>query len=402
MDVLTPEVVGIGLNSWVFALLGLIAVVAGRTLPRIGRRVALVLLDVLFVAFFVHAWLDFAVLAGFVLATWGIGRWRASDPERMSKAAMATVMVGLWTFLFLVRDPELLGAANPFFHAPVRIIGISYLVFRSISWLNEADLVEERGLLAYVHYLLFFPTLLSGPIERWRRFDAMDAEPPVPLDRSLLPGLHRIANGLLMKFVLADNLWPLCIASMDPEMPTSALWAGVLLQYPLLFLDFAGYCHVAIGLATLIGFPIVENFNRPFRAKNVSDFWERWHISLSTMVRDYVFTPLTKVVILRSPKAWQFVGVTAVYFGSTVLIGVWHDTTLGFAIFGLLHGAALVLLQVKRRYRKKVKQYWPLKRGNEGLAIVGTYVFLSLTMIPWIVPVEDWGPLLGALLGGGP
>lgn len=402
MEVLQPEVVGLGLNSWVFALLGLLAVIAGRALPQVGRRAALLLLDVLFISFFVRRWLDLAVLAGFVLATWGIGRWRATDPARMSKAAMATVMVGLWTFLFLVRDPDLLGSANPFHHAPVRIIGISYLVFRSISWLNEADLVEERGLLAYVHYLLFFPTLLSGPIERWRAFNEMDAQPPTPLAEALLPGLHRIATGLVMKFVLADNLWPLCIASMDVDTPTSALWVGVLLQYPLLFLDFAGYCHVAIGLATLIGFPIVENFNRPFRSRNVSEFWERWHISLSTMVRDYVFTPLTKVVILRSPKAWQFVGVTAVYFGSTVLIGVWHDTTLGFAVFGVLHGAALVLLQIKRKNRNKLAQVWPLKRGNEALALVGTYVFLSLTMIPWIVPVQDWGRLLSRLMGGGP
>ena len=402
MDVLQPEVAGLGLNSWVFGLLGLLAVLAGRALPRVGRRAALLLLDGLFVAFFIHRWLELAVLAGFVLVTWGIGRWRAADPARLPKAAMAAVMVGLWTFLFLVRDPDLLGAANPFHHAPVRIIGISYLVFRSISWINEADLVAERGLLTYVHYLLFFPTLLSGPIERWRRFSEMDQEPAPVLAEALLPGLHRITTGLLMKFVLADNLWPLCLAGLEPDAPTSVLWAGVLLQYPLLFLDFAGYCHVAIGLATLVGFPVVENFNHPFRSRNVAEFWERWHISLSTMVRDYVFTPFAKIVLLRSPKAWQFVGLTAVYFGSTVLIGVWHDTTLGFATFGVLHGAALVALQIKRKNRKRLAAVWPLKRGNDALAIVGTYVFLSLTMIPWIVPVERWGSVCARLLGGGP
>jgi alginate O-acetyltransferase complex protein AlgI len=402
LDVLQPEVAGLGLNSWVFALLGLLAVFAGRVLPVIGRRVALVILDALFVSFFVHRWLDLAVLGAFVLTTWGIGRWRATDPDRVGKATMAAVMVGLWTFLFLVRDPGLLGAANPFHHAPVRLIGISYLVFRSISWINEADLVPERGLLAYTHYLLFFPTLLSGPIERWRRFSELDTEPPLPLGVALLPGLHRITTGLVMKFVLADNLWPLCLAGLDVDAPTSVLWAGVLLQYPLLFLDFAGYCHVAIGLATLIGFPVVENFNQPFRSRNVQEFWERWHISLSTMVRDYVFTPVVKVVMMKSPRAWQFAGVTAVYFGSTVLIGVWHDTTLGFAVFGVLHGAALVVLQIKRKNKKKLKALWPLKRGNDALAIVGTYVFLSLTMIPWIVPVESWGPLVVRLFGGTP
>ena len=402
MDVLQPEVAGLGLNSWVFALLGLLAVLAGRGLPRIGRRAALLLLDALFIAFFIHGWLDLAVLAGFVLLTWGIGRWRAVDPARVTTAAIGAVMVGLWTFLFLVRDPDLLGVANPFHHAPVRIIGISYLVFRSISWINEADLVEERGLLAYLHYLLFFPTLLSGPIERWRAFSKMDEEPPKPLSETLLPGLHRITTGLLMKFVLADNLWPLCLAGLESDSPTSVLWAGVMLQYPLLFLDFAGYCHVAIGLATVIGFPIVENFNRPFKSRNVAEFWERWHISLSTMVRDYVFTPFAKLVLLRSPKAWQFVGLTAVYFGSTVLIGVWHDTTIGFAVFGVLHGGALVVLQIKRKNRKRIKEIWPLKRGNEALAIVGTYVFLSLTMIPWIVPVAEWGPLWVRLMGGTP
>ena len=409
MDLLIPEIAGVGINSWVLFVLGILAILALRLLPGSPRRWGLLALNVAFFAFFVVRAHEVVVLAAFVLATWGFGRWKAGHADRLPGAVMGTTVVGLWVFLFLVRDPELLGPANPFHHVPIRLVGVSYLVFRGISYVNEVELVEDRSLLGYVNYLLFFPTLLSGPIERWKRHSAQDRGEGRPGSEAVLPALHRIANGLILKFVLADNLWAFGIAGLEDleVVATPLLWLGLFMTFVLLYLDFAGYCHVALGLASLMGFSVMENFDKPFIARNVGDFWERWHISLSTMVRDYVFTPLTKLVIIKAPRSLQFAGIAAVYFFSTVLIGVWHDTTLGFLIFGILHGGALVLFQVKRKYRKQWKKVTPFRgpvgeRAGLWLAIASTYTFLSFTMLPWILPSERWLPVLKGLFGVGP
>jgi len=408
VETLASDPATLGVNSWAFGLLGVLGIVLARTLTGAGRRVALLACNLAFLAFFVLRAQEAAVLAGFVGATWGLARWKAARADRLPAALMGVVSVALWTFLFLVRDPELLGAANPFHHLPVRLVGVSYLVFRSISYVNEVELVEDRSLLGYVNYLLFFPTLLSGPIERWRRHSQMETGDLRPDDDGpgvVLPALHRIANGLILKFVLADNLWSLGIAGLQDleTVATPLLWFGLLFQFVLLYLDFAGYCHIVLGLAALMGFPIVENFDRPFLAANMQEFWERWHISLSAMVRDYVFTPLSKVVIMRAPRTSQFALITGIYFFSTVLIGVWHDTTLGFLLFGVLHGAALVAYQLKKKNKKRWKALTPFKgptgeRLGRWLAVGSTYVFLSFTMLPWILPTDRWMPVLRGLL----
>ncbi|HUT25823.1 MAG TPA: MBOAT family O-acyltransferase, partial [Sumerlaeia bacterium] len=341
------------LNSWHFLAFAMAALVTMRLLPRgVARRLALLALNLYFVYFFVSGWWSALFLAGCVLATWGVGELQARLEDRLPAVFPVLLAVAMWMGLFFIRDPQLLPVVNPFHYAPVRIVGISYIVFRCLQYMLDADVLERRNLLTLANFILFFPTLISGPIERFENFQAWHDDRARVEDPSLLPALHRIANGMIKKFVLADNLMAWSVYEWRPGDAWSVplLWLGMLLQLALLYLDFSGYCDIMIGVARLMGMRLMENFDRPWLAQNIQDFWTRWHISLSSFIRDYVFTPLNVAIMRHVPRRGQFSCVTLAYFFTMLLIALWHGTTWGFLLFGVCHGLALVLSQVLKTY----------------------------------------------------
>ena len=142
-------------------------------------------------------------------------------------------VVALWCLLFLIKDPALLGPANPFFYRPVRLIGISYLVFCCIQYVMDADLLEARNWLTFLNFTLFFPTLLAGPISAMTVFKDQDHPPPHQADE-LLKACHRIANGLIKKFVLADNLmvFGIFMNPVGPQLAAPGLAGGLVSTGP--------------------------------------------------------------------------------------------------------------------------------------------------------------------------
>jgi alginate O-acetyltransferase complex protein AlgI len=353
-----------------------------------------------FVLLFTQSPAALATLAVFILISYQIGLWRKRIGREFSLSAQLAVIAGLWILLFLVRDPNLLAPANPFHIMPVQIIGISYMVFRSISYLMEVEFIERPSLLRYAAYVLFFPSLLAGPIERYRTFEGQLAA-PVYDPAVVMPALHRIANGLIKKFVIADNLAVFGIFSFDnaADVSTPMLWIGTLSQLGLIYLDFSGYCDIVIGVATLMGFRIVENFNRPFASTSIQEFWNRWHISLSTLVRDYIFTPINMLIFKKAKRSIQFTLVTVVYFFSMILIGLWHGVTWGFVAFGSIHGGALVASQLWRKYRGSRGAVTALPAVYLFRFLV--YSFVSITLILWLKTYEEWGAIYGKLIGLG-
>jgi alginate O-acetyltransferase complex protein AlgI len=406
----TPQsaAAGVDIDSWVFLVLAAVAIIGCRALRRpLPRGLLLLTLNVAFVASFIADTASWIVLAGFLGGTWLVGEARARLGGRWPAAAQVVLVTGLWLFLFAVKDPTLATAVNPFASLAVKIVGVSYLVFRAISYVMEVKLVEDRSLLGFLGYMLFFPTLLSGPIERYRRFTAVSDLSAAPGADHVLPALHRITTGLLMKFALADNLQVFALFTVGKidGIEQSVLWLGVLLQLFVIFLDFAGYCHVVIGLAALMGYPIAENFERPFRATNIQAFWDHWHMTLTSMVKDYVFTPIVKLVFSRVPRRAQARAVIGVYFFSMVLIALWHGTTAGFLLFGVLHGLALVAFQLKKARRKQLERIVWLKRPAVRATLTlgsaaATYVFVSLSLVPWVGEYEVWGSLFHLLFLG--
>ena len=196
------------------------------------------------------------------------------------------------------------------FDDPLNVIGISYIMFRQIHLLIDAPYIGGLpfSTVRYVSYLMAFWTLLAGPIQRYQDFCAGLDSIGQPRSDAAIKDLHRIVNGLLKAFVIA----PLFLDASDIStlQNSGAQWTDVAIVfygYPIyLYLNFSGYVDIVIGVARLCGFTTIpENFNRPYLARNVQEFWSLWHISLGVWVRYYVFTPLSKFLLERAGGGWK-------------------------------------------------------------------------------------------------
>lgn len=261
--------------------------------------------------------------------------------------------------LLLVRIGEVAPLPNPAF------IGISYLTFRVVQVLLESSdgLIVNINPIKLLTFYIFMPTLSQGPIARSRSFDKelMPSTRGQYL-RDLAEGIELILIGAVYKFVFADFTY-----SKMLEIPTGdtvqnlALYA---LAYGLfLFFDFAGYSKMAVGAGRFFGIRIIKNFDAPFLATNISDFWNRWHISLSGWLRDYVFMRLlkwmTKHTSLRKKRTLMAV---IGYIINLVLMGLWHGLNIHYLLYGLFHGLWLAFFEIYKKnlpFEKRLgKKLW--------------------------------------------
>lgn len=267
-------------------------------------------------------------------------------------------------------DPILLQLAFP--------VGVSFFTFQSMSYTIDIyrRRVEPAGsFLEYLAYLAFFPRLLVGPIVR-----AADFLPQLRVPRSLTRaqgglGLILIMTGLVKKVCVADYL-KVNLVDRVFDTPTWYSSAEVLVgvyAYALqIYCDFSGYTDVAIGAGLLLGFQIPENFRAPYAAINLRDFWRRWHITLSTWLRDYLYIPLGGS---RQGPARTYVALVI----TMLLGGFWHGAAWTFVIWGALHGGALAATRLFQRIRgeRKGEPSWPLR----VVLVVGTFHFVCLAWI---------------------
>lgn len=395
------------LNSWHFFIFAALAVVLLRLFWRgMTKKAILLALNLYFVCFFVTGAYSFVFVLGMLIVTYAVGEARCKWEDKLPDWIPIAISVGMWLLLFFIKDPQLVPRANIFHYFPVRVIGISYIVFRCMQYMLDAEVLENRRFLTLVNFVLFFPSLMAGPIERYENFQAWHDDESILDEPSALPALHRIANGVIKKFVIADNLMALSIYEWHPgqHWPAAMVWVGVLLQLALLYLDFSGYCDIMIGIARLMKFKLCENFDRPWLAENIQEFWNRWHISLSRFIRDYVFTPLNVAIMRSVPRNRQFALVTAAYFFTMMLIALWHETTWGFFAFGVVHGVALVMSQVL-----KVSFYPKLKESTRRFLLesmpcrfmrkAGTYALVSASMLFWYFGVVQSFRIFGMMFG---
>ncbi|HKX46709.1 MAG TPA: MBOAT family O-acyltransferase, partial [Planctomycetota bacterium] len=221
-------------------------------------------------------------------------------------------------------------------------VGISFYTFQTLSYTIDVywrRLEPERDLVRFALFVSFFPQLVAGPIVR-----AADFLPQLRADRDATAervrwGLARIFRGLAKKVLVADLLASLAVDRVfaEPEAFGSLGLALALYAYAFqIYADFSGYSDIAIGAAALLGFRIPENFDRPYRARNVREFWTRWHISLSTWLRDYLYIPLggnrgDKLRTARNLLLTMGLG------------GLWHGAAWNFVLWGVYHGVLLVL-----------------------------------------------------------
>jgi alginate O-acetyltransferase complex protein AlgI len=294
------------------------------------------------------------------------------------------LLLGIVAFMWLKKYAFIPAAL--FLHHPYLTLGLSYIFFRALHLIIDArngDLPPNISLVSYLNYMLNFTTLLSGPIQRYEDFAAMQLAPvPLPLDVIVAgEALERIIVGFFKVNVLSLFLSMIrtsALASLTPDGPaTTRILNGVIIAaiYPLyLYCNFSGYIDIVIGIARFLRIELPENFNRPFSSDNFITFWGRWHITLSAWLKTYVYNPLLIVTMRRwpSPAVEPFLGVFA-FFATFFLIGVWHGQTSVFIFFGVLQGLGVSVTKLYQVLIAKWigrKQYKELARN--GLYTVAT------------------------------
>jgi len=260
-------------------------------------------------------------------------------------------------------------------------VGISFYTFQSMSYTIDVyhkDIKAVRNPIVFLAYISFFPQLVAGPIERASQLipQFVKKERVFSYSQSV-DGLRQIAWGFVKKVVIADNCATFVAPIFDnyTDYNGSTLFLGIFLFAFQVYGDFSGYSDIAIGTARLFGFELMENFRFPFFASSITDFWRRWHISLSTWLRDYLYTPMA--IRLRS------YGMNGVIFATLIsftLIGTWHGARWTYVLFGVLYGVIISIELLTRKIRKLIK-----KRINNKLfywiGVLLTFSFFLLSLV---------------------
>ncbi len=280
-------------------------------------------------------------------------------------------------------------------------VGISFYTFQTLGYVVDVwrgELRPRNDFLTYLAYVSFFPQLVAGPIERAGRLLPQFERPRTWSSRGLETGITLMLWGAVKKVVIADSIAPYVdkvFALRDPAGPL--IWTATAAFMIQIFADFSGYTDIARGTARLLGFELVENFRQPFLATSVSEFWQRWHISLSSWIRDYLLGPL----LGPHPGRLRFAAATLVTF---LLIGFWHGPSWNFALFGLYHGFWTVVQGVVARPAGRLTRIpgWQVPAiGFQllGVGLVGSLFFRehSLTRIgqhlsksPFSASEDEW------------
>lgn len=259
-------------------------------------------------------------------------------------------------------------------------LGMSFYTFQAIGYLTEVYWEEEkaeRNLMDFLLYMLLFMKFLSGPIER-----SADLLPQVrrlsPASYSMMTyGLKLIVVGLVKKLVLADHIAPYIDGVFDSMHTASGVQLLMTcLLYPIeLYADFSGYTDMAIGTGMLFGLKLSPNFARPFAAQTTAEFWRRWHISLSSWVRDYLFLPLSSVT-----RRWGQWGVAASLLVTFLALGIWHGAGWTFAVYGLIQGLVIMWELRTEKIRSKVRKYIG-ERLFAILSVIRTYLIFAVSLV---------------------
>jgi alginate O-acetyltransferase complex protein AlgI len=344
------------------------------------------------------------ILAGMILGNQGAATLihRSEDPRRRKLVVVVAVAADLATLgvfkyygFFATEINSLLDTAGLGLPIPladiVLPVGISFITFQAISYTVDVyrRLIEPATTFDVGLYLSFFPHLVAGPIVRAREFIPQLQSPRDPKKVAVGAGVALIVIGLVKKVAIADYL---AREIVDPVFGVPQAYSApdaILATYAYavqIFCDFSGYTDIAIGLALLMGFVFPQNFDRPYRAASFGEFWQRWHMTLSRFLRDFLYIPLGgnrkgKLKTVRNLMITMLLG------------GLWHGAAWGFILWGAIHGIALV---VEHQFRGKVRLPKPL-------AWFLVFNIVCLAWIPFRAPdlnlasayyarLLDWGP----------
>ncbi|MBS0643173.1 MAG: MBOAT family protein [Proteobacteria bacterium] len=386
-------------NSQVFILLFLPVVLGLYYLAAGSRTLRQTIVVVASIGF--YGWWDLRfvpLLAGLTVATWLIAAWFGAWRRNwipMLGVALNLGALGLFKYADFFRGSVYDAFGQPWHPwSLVLPLGISFFVFQKISYLIDLKRGDRHiyGFLDFCMFVSFFPQLIAGPLVRHNEIIfQFDADPRRPeMWENLARGFALFLIGVTKKVLLADTLAmladPLFAQAQSAPLSAAEAWTAAGAYTLQIYFDFSGYSDMAIGLALMFGLRLPFNFNAPYRAVSVRDFWRRWHMTLSRFLRDYLYIPLGGN---RAGPVRQAVNVVL----TMLLGGLWHGANWTFVAWGGLHGGALA-----------VNHWWEAKGANGGLRLptpVAWLLTLLFVMACWVLfrspTFSQAGDILGSM-----
>ena len=357
-----------------------IALIIGFIINYLGRRIEyyILALSIIFaVVIYGKSTIMLAYLIGFILYEYILVliAQKTENKKSLKILVMLSILPLVINKIFAVTHLHLLA-----------FIGISYMSFKTIQIMIEISdgLIKEKiSVVEYVQFLLFFPTVSSGPIDRSRRFmsDIKEKMPRAEYLELAGEGIYRLILGLLYKVVFSTLSYHYLVGLTNHGAFMYSI--KYMYLYTLyLFFDFAGYSLMAVGSSNILGIKTPMNFDKPFLSIDIKDFWNRWHITLSTWLRDFVFSRVFMEATKNKRFKKRLNTAMYAYMVNMVLMGFWHGLTISYIVYGFYHG---LLMAGFEYYQKKSKFY--KKNKNEtwykvlswfitiNLVIIGLYIF---------------------------
>ena len=296
------------------------------------------------------------------------------DSKRLKPLVMLSILPLVVNKVFAITQLHLLA-----------FIGISYMSFKTIQIMLEISdgLIKEKiSVKDYLQFLLFFPTVSSGPIDRSRRFlkeinEVMPRKDYLELAGS---GIYRIVLGLLYKVVLSTYVYQILFALSNTGTVIYSI--KYMYLYTLyLFFDFAGYSLMAVGSSNILGIQTPMNFNKPFLSIDIKDFWTRWHITLSTWLRDFVFSRVLMQVIRKKWFKNRLHNAAYAYMVNMLVMGFWHGVSVSYIAYGFYHG---ILMSGFEIYQKK-STFYKKHKNKTWYKLISWFVTMNLVMVGFFI-----------------
>lgn len=298
----------------------------------------------------------------------------------------------VWPVLFKITDERFLGIAFP--------LGISYIIFKLVHYIVEVyrNRAPRASFSDFALYVLFFPTFLAGPVERFQKFYPQELEKKQIDVYSINYGLLRMLSGIIKKVFISDNIGRLVMPVFN--FPQGCMRFIVIVSiYALaiqIYMDFSAYTDIALGIARLFGYKITENFYKPFFQKNIALFWRNWHISVYTWIRDYFFLPIFGY---RTSNIKIYVGV----FCTMLVFMLWHKFSLNFLILGIYHGIGLVVWYFFQNIKGRFSWFADREFSSKYLnffSVCVTFSFVGFGFVFFKLGIENAGKILRSVFYG--
>jgi len=358
---------------------------------------------------YIHRWF-LILIAITTLTDYFCGRGMRANPGKKKLFLLVSLFINLGIlgtfkyFGFFVENVRvLLDAMGLTFLDSVNInillpVGISFYTFQSLSYtidIYRGSLEPRTSFIDFALFVSFFPQLVAGPIERAARLLPQLENPRRFRIDNFMAGFHLAVWGFFKKLVIADNVGFICnkIFALE-DAGFYLLWTGVFAFGIQIYADFSAYTDIARGTARMLGIYITENFNHPYISRSPMDFWQRWHISFSTWLRDYLFLPIAYAVSskIKSAKVWGIRAETWAYTAGIMatmsLCGLWHGASWNFITWGIYYG---VLILIYRGIKKAVPSYlkktrwWKLAHKTKWPAPFQVLLMFLLINTGWLI-----------------